>query len=259
MRFNTLRPGSSLLLTSLQNLTLTTTSTAAAAASRAFSTSTPLATKTIALQKIPTSAVPPYPHGPRLLYKQSNTGLYGTSRIRHGHNVSPKHHQVTPRTWCPNVHRKRLWSAALGAWVRTRLTTRVLRTVRKEGGIDAYVTKNKAARVKELGPGGWKLRWLVMQTASFRERYVAERRALGVEGPPAEDQTDLVTVMVDAATPGPLSAVSRGILEARAAQMIAEEFALGDEAELGGAEDDGALYEAVHVPGLEEPVTETRI
>ncbi|KAJ3943681.1 mitochondrial 54S ribosomal protein bL28m [Colletotrichum fioriniae] len=256
MSFTTLRPRPS-LLTSLQNLTLTPTTTTTTTATRAFSTSHPLATKTISLQKIPTSAVPPYPHGPRLLYKQSNHGLYGTSRIRHGHNVSPKHHQVTPRTWRPNVHRKRLWSESLGAWVRTRLTTRVLRTIRKEGGIDAYVTKTKAARVKELGPGGWKLRWLVMQTATFRERYVAEREKLGVEGEMREDQTDLVTVMVDAATPGPLSAVSRGILEKRAAQMIMEEFALGEEAEFGA--EDGEGYEDVHVPGIGEPVTEQRI
>ncbi|KXH29767.1 ribosomal L28 family protein [Colletotrichum simmondsii] len=255
MSFTTLRPRPS-LLTSLQNLTLTPTTTPTTA-TRAFSTSNPLATKTISLQKIPTSAVPPYPHGPRLLYKQSNHGLYGTSRIRHGHNVAPKHHQVTPRTWRPNVHRKRLWSESLGAWVRTRLTTRVLRTIRKEGGIDAYVTKTKAARVKELGPGGWKLRWLIMQTSTFRERYVAEREKLGVEGEMREDQTDLVTVMVDAATPGPLSAVSRGILEKRAAQMIMEEFALGEEAEFGA--EDGEGYEDVHVPGIGEPVTEQRI
>ncbi|GKT51593.1 54S ribosomal protein L24, mitochondrial [Colletotrichum spaethianum] len=252
MRFNTLRPGSS-LLASLQNLTLTTT--AAPSAARAFSTSTPLATKTISLQKLPSSTVPPYPYGPRLLYKQSNHGLYGTSRIRHGHNVSEKHHQVTPRTWRPNVHRKRLWSESLGAWVRTRLTTRVLRTVRKEGGIDAYVTKNKAARVKELGPGGWKLRWLVMQTPAFRERYAAERETLGVQGDMPEDQTDLVHYMVDAATPGPLSAVSREILERRASQMIAEEFALGEEAEMF---EGGAQYEEVHLDGAEEPAIEDK-
>ncbi|WYZ37631.1 hypothetical protein EsH8_II_001137 [Colletotrichum jinshuiense] len=251
MRFNALRPGSS-LTSALQNLTLTSTATTASRA--AFSTSSPLATKTISLQKIPTSTVPPYPYGPRLLYKQSNTGLYGLARIRRGHNISEKHNQVSTRTWRPNVHRKRLWSEALGVWVRTRLTTRVLRTVRKEGGLDAYVTKNKAARVKELGPGGWKLRWLVMQTSSFRERYEAERAALGVEGEMPEDQTDLVHVMVDAATPGPLSAVSRGILEQRAAQMIAEEFALGEEAELL---EDGE-YEEVHFGGVEEPVTEEK-
>ncbi|TQN66634.1 54S ribosomal protein L24 [Colletotrichum shisoi] len=228
MRFNTLRPGSSSLLASLQNLTLTTNTTAAA---RAFSTSAPLATKTISLQKIPAHAVPPYPYGPRLLYKQSNNGLYGSARIRHGHNVSEKHHQVTNRTWRPNVHYKRLWSDALGVRVRIRLTTRVLRTIEREGGIDAYVTKTKATRVKELGPGGWKLRWLVMQSAAFRDKYAAERKALGVRGEMPEEQSDLVYCMIDAATPGPLGAVSRRIIQQRTGQMIAEEFVLGEDAE----------------------------
>ncbi|KAK1584989.1 ribosomal L28 family protein [Colletotrichum navitas] len=252
MRFTTPRPGSS-LLASLQNLTLTT----AAPSARAFSTSSPLATKTISLQKIPASPVPPYPYGPRLLYKQSNHGLYGAARIRHGHNVSEKHGQITPRTWRPNVHRKRLWSEALGAWVRTRLTTRVLRTVRREGGIDAYVTKTKPARVRELGPGGWKLRWLVANSPAFRARYAAEREALGVRAPMPEDQTDLVHYMIDAATPGPLSATSRQTLERRASQMIAEEFALGDDAELF---EPGALYEDddVHAQGLKEPSVEEK-
>ncbi|GJC96803.1 ribosomal L28 family protein [Colletotrichum higginsianum] len=254
MRFNTLRPGSSSLLASLQNLTLTTTTTTTAA--RAFSTSAPLATKTISLQKIPTSTVPPYPYGPRLLYKQSNNGLYGSARIRHGHNVSEKHHQVTARTWRPNVHYKRLWSDALGAWVRIRLTTRVLRTVEREGGIDAYVTKAKSARVRELGPGGWKLRWLVMQSSAFRTKYAAEREALGVRGEMPEDQTDLVHYMVDAATPGPLSAVSRGIIERRASQMIAEEFVLGEDAELFEA---GAHYgEEGLTEGFEKPAAKAK-
>ncbi|OLN86274.1 54S ribosomal protein L24, mitochondrial [Colletotrichum chlorophyti] len=237
-----LRPRS--LTTTLQTLTLHPSTPA-----RTFSTTPANLTKTITLQKIPDNSVPPYPYGPRLLYKQSNNGLYGTSRIRYGHNVSEKHHQVTPRTWRPNVHRRRLWSESLNAWVRTRLTTRVLRTVRKEGGLDAYVTKNKAARVKELGPSGWKLRWLVMQSASFREKYTAERETLGVQGAMPEDQSDLVKVLVDGATPGPLSATSKAILEQRAAQMIAEEFALGDEAELY---DESTTYAGEYVDGLED-------
>ncbi|KAJ0162256.1 54S ribosomal protein L24, mitochondrial, partial [Colletotrichum tanaceti] len=175
--------------------------------------------------------VPPYPYGPRLLYKQSNNGLYGSARIRHGHNVSEKHHQVSNRTWRPNVHYKRLWSEALGVRVRIRLTTRVLRTVEREGGIDAYVTKTKPARIKDLGPGGWRLRWLVMNSSSFREKYAKERVAIGVSGEMPEDQTDLVHYMIDAATPGPLSAASRRTIARRTRQMMAEEFVLGEDAE----------------------------
>ncbi|KAK2016489.1 ribosomal L28 family protein [Colletotrichum eremochloae] len=248
MRFTTPRPGSS-LLASLRSLTLTTT----AAPARTFSTSSPLATKTISLQKLPAETVPPYPYGPRLLYKQSNNGLYGSARIRHGHNVSEAHGQITPRTWRPNVHRRRLWSDALGAWVRTRLTIRVLRTIRREGGIDAYVTKAKTARVRELGPGGWTLRWLISNTPAFRARYAAERERLGVKAPMPEDQTDLVHYMVDAATPGSLSATSKAILERRTAQMIAEEFAIGDDPELF---EPGAQDEDAHAEWPKEPAPE---
>ncbi|KAL2753417.1 hypothetical protein ACRALDRAFT_2068789, partial [Sodiomyces alcalophilus JCM 7366] len=128
----------------------------------------------------PKDPVPPYPYGERRLYKQSNNGLYGTATIRTGHNISSDHKVKSLRTWRPNIHRKRLWSDALGAWVRTRLSLRVLRTIRREGGIDAYVLKSKAARVRELGPGGWRLRWLVMQTASVRARFNEDRARLGL-------------------------------------------------------------------------------
>ncbi|KAL0940575.1 mitochondrial 54S ribosomal protein bL28m [Colletotrichum truncatum] len=252
MRPNTLRPGSS-LAAAFSSLTLSTyTSTSA----RSFSTSQKLATKTIPLPKIPTAPVPPYPYGPRIIYKQSNNGLYGTARVRRGHNVSEKHNQISARSWRPNVQRKKLWSDALGAWVRTKLTTRVLRTIRKEGGLDNYVTKNKAARVKDLGPGGWKLRWLVLQTPSFRERYLAERERLGVERPIPADNTDLVPFLVKAAIRGGLHKVSGLEVEEKAEQMMEEEFTLGDEAELDALVDDA--FEEVHVPGLEDAAAQEK-
>lgn len=223
------------------------------AACRSFSSTPAALTKTINIQRIPSDPVPEYPYGPRLIYKQSNKGLYGNVRPRTGNNVSSDHNVRTPRTWRPNIHRKRLWSAALGAWVRTRLSLGVLRTIRKEGGLDAYVLGGKASRIKELGPGGWKLRWLVMQTRSVRDRFDAERERLGVdkellEAAEAEtdpalriDKDELVHVMLDSATPGPLSAKTRGYIENRAMQfaaaqmakqMVEQEFALGEEAEV---------------------------
>ncbi|ROT38595.1 hypothetical protein SODALDRAFT_333201 [Sodiomyces alkalinus F11] len=213
--------------------------------SRPFSTTPAPQTKTINLRRIPKDPVPPYPYGDRLLYKQSNNGLYGTATIRHGNNISSDNKVKSPRTWRPNIHRKRLWSAALGAWVRAKLSMRVLRTIRREGGgIDAYVLKSKPARLRELGPGGWRLRWLVMQTAAVRARFDHDRARLGLPplpGSPADNE-DLVKVMLDYATPGPLSAASREILARRAAQVQAMEaaareaaeveFALGEEAEV---------------------------
>jgi large subunit ribosomal protein L28 len=131
------------------------------------------------------TAVPPYPYGPSQFYKQSNFGLYGNQKIRFGNMVSEKNEIKTRRYWRPNVHSKRLWSECLGTYVRLRITTRVLRTVDKVGGLDEYLLGEKAGRIKELGMGGWKLRWRIMQTEKCKERFRAERVRLGL--PPKEE------------------------------------------------------------------------
>jgi large subunit ribosomal protein L28 len=66
-----------------------------------------------------------------------------------------------------------------------RITTRVLRTVDKVGGLDEYLLGEKAGRIKELGMGGWKLRWRIMQTEKCKERFRAERVRLRL--PPKEE------------------------------------------------------------------------
>lgn len=129
--------------------------------------------------------IPPYPYGPRQVYKQSNGGLYGSSRIQFGNNVSEKHDVKTPRKWRPNIQRRRLWSESLRCWVQTRVTTRVLRTIDKAGGLDNYLLGDKSQRIKDLGPWGWKLRWRIMQSETVRRRFAAERAALGL-GPKSD-------------------------------------------------------------------------
>ncbi|KAK4460113.1 hypothetical protein QBC42DRAFT_273029, partial [Cladorrhinum samala] len=129
----------------------------------------------------PHPEIPPYPLGPRQVYHQSNTGLYGSASIRFGNNVSKKNEIKTRRSWRPNVHHKRLWSRSLGVFVRTRVTTRVLRTIDKVGGLDEYLLGIKPRRIADLGPWGWKLRWRIMQTPSVRARFRAESKDLGLE------------------------------------------------------------------------------
>ncbi|POS69754.1 54S ribosomal protein L24 [Diaporthe helianthi] len=124
--------------------------------------------------------IPPYPYGPRRVYKQSNGGLYGSSRIQFGNNVSEKHNVKTPRKWRPNVQRRRLWSDSLRCFVQTKVTTSVLRTIDKAGGLDNYLLGDKTQRIKELGPWGWKLRWRIMQSETVEQRFAAERMALGL-------------------------------------------------------------------------------
>ncbi|KAK3906156.1 hypothetical protein C8A05DRAFT_30022 [Staphylotrichum tortipilum] len=168
--------------------------------------------------------IPPYPYGPRQVYHQSNSGLYGEARIRFGNHVSEKHEVKARRSWRPNVQRKRLWSHSLGVFVRIRMTTRVLRTIDKVGGIDEYVLGAKPQRVKDLGPWGWKLRWRIMQTPAVRARFAAEREALGL--PPRED-----ALLLEAEETLPDGTPTGEALMAETDRMLAqeEEFELSPE------------------------------
>lgn len=202
------------------------------ATARTFTTTSTRYTKTIQPHKIPAPLAPAYPPGDNLLYKQSNNGLYGGARIGFGDIISGRNKIRTARTWKPNIHRKKLWSKSLDAWVKTRLTTRVYRTIKKEGGLDEYLVGHKKRRVEELGPAGWRLRWLVMQTERMQEKFRKEREALGVKAKDeGEDdgvlRKEKVQIAMDYATPGGLSRSTRDIL-AKRTEMLQEEFAIGE-------------------------------
>lgn len=124
--------------------------------------------------------LPAYPHGPALWYKQSNNGLYGGARIRFGNNVSPDTETKTRRSWHPNIKQKYLFSKALNRGIRVKVSTRVLRTIDKVGGLDNYLLGEKSARIRELGMGGWRLRCMVMATETVQKRFNAQRRELGL-------------------------------------------------------------------------------
>lgn len=130
----------------------------------------------IPLPHAKTPHIPAYPYGPRHRYRQSNIGLYGQARMQFGHKISERNKHKNPRKWRPNVHRRRLWSASLRCFVQTRITTRVLRTIDKVGGLDEYLLGEKTQRIKDLGPWGWKLRWRVMQSDDVKIRFMQQRR-----------------------------------------------------------------------------------
>jgi large subunit ribosomal protein L28 len=115
--------------------------------------------------------------------------------------------------------------------VRLRITTRVLRTVDKCGGLDEYLLGTKARRIKELGMGGWKLRWRIMQTDKVKERFRKEREALGLL--PLEDELGWESHLVGKADR--LEAISQ----------IDEELAKGAEITLGEVEEGESLEEDV--------------
>ncbi|KHN99252.1 50S ribosomal protein L24 [Metarhizium album ARSEF 1941] len=185
-------------------------------------------TKTIKPHRLPSNLIPPYPYGERRVYKQSNRGLYGNARIRFGNNVAEKHNNKSRRFWRPNIHAKTFFSPSLGARVKTRLTLRVLKTIRREGGIENYLLKSKPARIKELGPGGWNLRWILMQTLAVQQRLNEQRIELGLEPREIESRDDIIHFALDYATPGPLNMRSRATLKEMQASIV-DTFVLGDD------------------------------
>ncbi|KAH9886395.1 hypothetical protein F4778DRAFT_758875 [Xylariomycetidae sp. FL2044] len=191
------RPSPALLLTSPSTTTTKNRSDFSPAASSAAAVPVPVlhhralsTTPSLHRQKpshltVPLDQVPDYPYGPYQTYKQRNSSLYAGAKVRFGNVVAPKYHNKSRKKWSPNRHVKRLWSVSLQAFVRTRLTASVLSTIDRLGGIDEYLLGDKARRIKDLGPAGWKLRWKIMQTPAVRERFDRQRVALGL--PPKGD------------------------------------------------------------------------
>ncbi|KAK6065325.1 54S ribosomal protein L24, mitochondrial [Seiridium cupressi] len=191
--------------------------TQTSATCRAFSTTSSLARQTPTHLKVPLERVPDYPYGPFRWYKQRNSGLYGTSKIRFGNTVSEPRMIKQPTQWRPNRHTKRLWSPSLNMFIRTRLTAHVLKTIDRLGGIDEYLLGTKQRRVKELGPAGWRLRWKVMQSGPVQEKWAREREALGL--PPKGFVVEGAEV-----TPSP-----EDIAEIDAMLERGDEFVIGEE------------------------------
>jgi len=114
------------------------------------------------------SGVPSFADIPYKTYKLRNKILAGGKNILFGNNVSEFFNR-TRRVWRLNIKVKSLWSEALGRRIRLRLTTSVLRTIDKVGGLDAYLTCTTRRRMKELGPRGWELRSLVLRASRTRD------------------------------------------------------------------------------------------
>jgi len=124
--------------------------------------------------------IPAYPYGDHALFKQANRGLYGHQMIQFGNNVSEKSETKTRRVWKPNVLSKSLYSVALKKKIKLRITSKVLKIVDREGGLDEYLLKDNEHRLKELGPLGWALRWTLLQQPEVIGRMRSEAVALGL-------------------------------------------------------------------------------
>ncbi|PKY02637.1 50S ribosomal protein L24 [Aspergillus campestris IBT 28561] len=151
---------------------------------RSFS-STPVTQKTRTLPEY----IPPYPFGPKYVYKQADSGLYGGVQISFGNKISQGRNEgKTRRSWKPNVRRKKIHSEALGEDLFIKVTRKALRTIRKAGGLDQYLLDDRPGRVRELGMFGWELRWRVMQTPKIQEQFKQERKRLGLPEPPTFEE-----------------------------------------------------------------------
>jgi large subunit ribosomal protein L28 len=67
-----------------------------------------------------------------------------------GNNVSHANNR-TRRRFLPNLQITSLLSEALGQSLRLRLSTRAIRTIEHNGGIDAYLLKTNASKLTERG------------------------------------------------------------------------------------------------------------
>lgn len=97
-----------------------------------------------------------------MFFKRQNRGLYGGLQ-RTASKTCSESGNKNLRTHKPNIVKTKLWSEALNKAIQTRVSTRVLKTVTKEGGLDNYLTKDKPARIKTMGLLGWKLRYEILE------------------------------------------------------------------------------------------------
>jgi large subunit ribosomal protein L28 len=85
--------------------------------------------------------------------------------VQVGNNVSHANNK-TKRRYLPNLQRTSVLSDALGS-VRVKLTARAIRTVEKNGGIDAFLQARTAA---QLSPEARRLKRRITRAAVRKEQ-----------------------------------------------------------------------------------------
>ncbi|CAO3630701.1 unnamed protein product [Cunninghamella echinulata] len=79
----------------------------------------------------------------RATFKRAQRGLFGGKHIQFGNNK-------TRRNWLPNVQNKKLYSVALERFFELKVTTAVLRTIDKKGGLDKYLLETKDKNLQSI-------------------------------------------------------------------------------------------------------------
>lgn len=126
-------------------------------------------------------------------FKRAYRGLYGNRMIQFGNKISFAENK-TRRTWKPNVQKKTLWSETLREPFKTKLTTHVMRCIRKFGGFDEYLLRTKDSEIK------------YPRALEFKRRIIEvrkEQRKLGL----VQNNTETPSDETDASTkPSPIAA-----------------------------------------------------
>lgn len=105
--------------------------------------------------------VPRYEFEP-MFFKRQNRGLFGGLQRKRAKTCSESGNKNL-RARLPNVQKASLWLETLNKRISTKVSTRVLKTIDKEGGLDRYLTKHSMGRIKTLGLKGWGLRYKVLK------------------------------------------------------------------------------------------------
>lgn len=192
--------------------------------------------------------LPDYPYGDQALFKQANKGLYGERMVQFGNNVSHKTKTKTRRQWTPNVLSKSLYSVALKKRIKLRVTSNVMKTIDREGGLDEYLLKDSVQRIKELGPTGWALRWTLMQKPEVIDRLRAEAAALGIEQATIDRQWPTPIMLAQQKYADRVEAREQAIAQAAAQAAEVEDVEQGMWAGEEGAEGEGEADDATATP-----------
>ncbi|CAK9682151.1 Ribosomal L28 family protein [Candida parapsilosis] len=117
------------------------------------------------------SAIPEFPKYKyeARFFKRQNRGLYGGLQRKRSKTCS-EYFNKNLRAHRPNIRRAKLWSEILNEKINVKVSTRVLRTLTKEGGVDQYLLKSTPARIKTMGLTGWKLRYKLLNELEQKER-----------------------------------------------------------------------------------------
>ena len=100
---------------------------------------------------------------------RAKRGIYAGKEVLFGNNVSFSNRK-TRRRWNPNVQKKIVTSDILGETFKLNVRTHALRSIRKYGGLDNYLTNQPQRKLEDSNVA-----------IILRQRILAKQRAIKVE------------------------------------------------------------------------------